>query len=329
MPSRRTDVVERSLCADGVSRLRDQCSSGDPKLAHFMIAEGAESESVLFSARHLGTPPPTGQRETAGLVGLQAADAGFAHCRHQCVVRNDVDGTALFSAKASILESPLTEQGPRVWWELREFFYRLPWSVKSDDLSRWLRRRANAAKLASICSLFEVEPAATFRESRQQAARRPGGLDDERASRQHDVEIMGSTAWVLAWLLCLRTSNRRPLSHEARRQLRFSAGLSTTALPVLLSGGEDLPPCRTSSASTECAHKTRARRLMQQQFGEAWQFRLSRCHDMCRLPRRCRTTRSFCCFLASIFPQFRPTRCADRGNRAQHARPPNQERRRG
>jgi hypothetical protein len=190
--------------------------------------------------------------------------------RHSFCLR-DIEGKTQSAMVARVLRRRFSDDGPAVWWEAREFFYRLGWSAKSDDLSHWLGRKHNVARLDSTLEFYDVALLDHFRRSEKQA--RAKHLQAEGEELVYDVEIMGSSAWVLAFLLSfLGTKGSKLIKDNAMSQLRNFMNLGAKDLPILQSRGESLPPCPSlKKNSLQCDHINNVVRTLQRKLGQnAW-----------------------------------------------------------
>ena len=62
----------------------------------------------------------------------------------------------------------MSEDAPLVWWQVRDFYYALPWSEHQDAVAVWLRQKGCRKRLEQILSAFEVDEEVHFRKSRKQ-----------------------------------------------------------------------------------------------------------------------------------------------------------------
>ena len=89
---------------------------------------------------------------------------------------------------------------------------------------------------------YNVVELVQFRRSEKQA--RAQQVEEEGEKLAYDVEIMGSTAWVLALVLSFPgTKGSKLIKDNAMSQLRNFMNLGAKILPILHSRGESLPAC--------------------------------------------------------------------------------------
>ena len=89
-------------------------------------------------------------------------------------LHKDLDGTHIFCVNAVALKKPFVEDGPVVYWALRDVFYKLGYSKKADDLSRFLRSKANRTRLAKHTDFYEISDASHFCPSHKQVSAKDG-----------------------------------------------------------------------------------------------------------------------------------------------------------
>ena len=81
--------------------------------------------------------------------------------------------------------------------------------------------------------------------------------------RDHGLHGMGDR-----FLFVIATSNKKHISHGARQQLEHIFNMVTEPIPVLRSGGEELPACTARKGT--CVHVSNTQRLLQNQCGSSW-----------------------------------------------------------
>jgi hypothetical protein len=196
---------------------------------------------------------------------------GFYAAKHYWAVAKKADGSSEFSASASLLASPIDDGGPVVWWEVRYFYYALGFSPLGDDLSSWLRRKSNMDRLHQLFDSFGVDPALHFRASKKQIlAKMPDMTADELV--WHDVEAMGSSAYIVAFLLCMHGSSLSVVSTSAKRILtslcNVCSAVSCNTLEHLCG---DLPRCHTTNADNSmCSHCKLLVARVAKAYGDTW-----------------------------------------------------------
>jgi hypothetical protein len=83
--------------------------------------------------------------------------------------------------------------------------------------------------------------------------------------------MIGTTAWLLSFLLSMRTSGRVVMKQNGRKQLDVLCSQVAVELSTLMFGGEQLPDCDGGAhPDAECAHVRGFRRRMQKKYGEHW-----------------------------------------------------------
>ena len=165
---------------------------------------------------------------------------------------------------------------PKVWWQLRDIFYRLGYSHNAE-MHRWLKQ--SRQKMSAVLDEFDV-PESHLRQSTKQYMARSRGVGVELChnviQREHHDEVMVSSAYMLAFLLHNTMCRKKEVSAAALEMLR---GLLTLLgeVPVVLNGGEDLPRCAVR-AGAACRHEKALEAHMTRLFGEGW--RASNAADM-------------------------------------------------
>ena len=214
-----------------------------------------------------GAPIPSG-----GCEGT-TNDLGFASARQSYALTYTTSGKAQFVAEASTLPSPLVPEGPVVFWQVRDFYYRLGFDVRSKDLATWLRTPSAAKRTGELAVFFDMDWSTHLRPSRKQA-QFSGVADEAKLMKEHDTEIMGSSAYIMILLLAQRGSMKKVVQangHDMFTRFCSSAGV---AIPVMVEGGEALPRCLAprlcSEDCAQCVHMHKACQTLEKRFGLRW-----------------------------------------------------------
>lgn len=211
----------------------------------------------------------------AGSSGVTAGSAmgssqhGFSGAQLYFAKATDLSGHTTFSAQASIMQAPLHAAASRVWWEVRDFYYNLGFSIKSF-LARYLRKRSTVARMHDIHEFFELDPSLSFAKSRKQALA-CGDVGEAHLFSHHDTEIMASTPWMFSFLLMHARCRVPAIKLAAEDLFKNFASLAKGPVPVLVAGGEALPPCLDKKLGEDlCPHMQSINAKMQQCYGMHW-----------------------------------------------------------
>ena len=217
------------------------------------VAGEAAADAIFFprlSAHHGGAPASKASLEA---VVASPEDCGegklFASATH-FYPNFAKGGKHTFVGKATVVRRLPPSDDPCVYWELREFFYRIPWAKNSNVLARYLKK--NKDKLDQMLAAYQVTGSEHFKASYRSAVTRaddPGGAE---VAAEAEDEYMASTVYVIAFLLTVGTTNRWNIREGALDQLTALAELPGRELPVLVSGGHELPRC--GQRPGECQH---------------------------------------------------------------------------
>ena len=243
------------------------CALGAPvRVPNTMTMDSShcEGEASLFNPRdldarrcHHGLAAVVERPYNHGEKGL-FLDVGHRYCK-----RENLHGEVWFSGRATIIRNPRMPGDPVVYWEVRDFFYKLPWSQRSDDLARYIRKPRTQDSLGCFMSLFELDGQLHFKKSQKQVqTMKPADAVPASNAEDSDIEMLGTSAWTIVFLLVLADSNKAHIKTGAMKQLRAFAKLAGRTLPVLESGGHDLPRCGRRPSS--CVHVNRVRKRMTQ-----------------------------------------------------------------
>ena len=94
-----------------------------------------DEEELLFDPRALADRQPFADVHAIEFSVEDAVDAAasFSNSLVSFPKLVDLSGKVDFAMTATVLKIPFSDDGPAVWWEVREFFYRAGFSQQSDD----------------------------------------------------------------------------------------------------------------------------------------------------------------------------------------------------
>ena len=125
-------------------------------------------------------------------------DSGFGSSKSQRSTLEDSAGRVIYTSVCTVLGRPFVADGPQLFWELIQFFGRLPWRAVSSTpaLSRWCRNPYASTRVDQLEREFGVDHDVHFIPSRKMVAARNKEITDEDLVRCYDIEVQASIAWI-------------------------------------------------------------------------------------------------------------------------------------
>jgi hypothetical protein len=205
---------------------------------------------------------------------FDADDAGgFSVAEYRFWKQEDPTGKPFASRTVTRLREPLIENGPLVWWHVRDYYYDLPWSDDADDLSRWLRKRANVERMQTGLDEFGIDRGVDFRPSRRMLHESRPDATYKEVHVEHHTETVGSTCWIIAFLLCMQNSSKACIRDKAFDLAKAMASLAFGSIDACERVPEGLPPCGrvvVDGAQGGCVHCHRLIVHLRSLFGDSW-----------------------------------------------------------
>lgn len=230
-----------------------------------------EEEDLFDPLRPRSTAAVEEKGDDAPVAEAAQTFAGFGGAKTAFSVPIDARGRAQLCLQCALLSEPLhSPDGPVLFWEGRQFFYRLGYAKKLL-FHKWLGVKGNRLSIDRLLDWFDVDKESNFRPSRKQMFSQLSALDLETLTKMHDVEIMASTAWCLVFLYLLIDSSAKVIRINAFDMLRQFCALGDKPVPVLEAGGENLPECLTPhDEHGNCIHMSSLYAQLTQKFGPQW-----------------------------------------------------------
>jgi len=199
-------------------------------------------------------------------------NAGFGNCRTQRSTLKDSAGRVIYTCVCTLLAQPLVADGPKMFWELIQYFARLPWRAKkhTPEFGRWLRTPHVQTRLEELELAFGVERDIHFRPSRKMVLAKYPDMVEEELVTKYDIVVQTKTPWVQICFLSQRQARDSAVQEEALRLFRCFGDVVDFNLPVLAHLGAELPDCPAPKCDGTCIHIAGFVRDLKYRFGVAW-----------------------------------------------------------
>ena len=201
--------------------------------------------------------------------GVAFTYSGFANARVGIAVFRDEFGNAVFNARVVIKPPETTESCGKVFWILKELFYKLEFA-KNYSLDDWCRK--NRTRMQQQLEAFEVEDAGFIPSQAMYKASVGKGdaIDVAVLHRDHFTEVLVSSDWMFAFLHLVANTSVGKQRGSSRTILKAILRTLPQEIEVLIARGEDLPTCDADVSLEGCRHMRRLEKTMVNGFGLRW-----------------------------------------------------------